>query len=180
MKKILIQFDGSNFYKKIKSIAPEIHLTSFNYTEFSKSISKSNKAKLVYYVGEIKKFNNNKKSQSLYSGQQSLFSSLRSQDFEIKLGYILFSNGEYHEKGVDVQIAVDIVRGAIKDEYDVCYLISSDTDLIPAIKDAKTVGKKVVYVAFEKNISHALLNNCSSTIIIKKTDILKFRKKIKK
>lgn len=180
MKKILIQFDGSNFYKKVKKIAPEIHLTNFNYAEFSKNISKSKKIKLIYYVGEVKKFNNNKKSQSLYSGQQSLFSNLRNQGFDIKLGYILFSNREYHEKGVDVQIAVDLVRGAIKNEYDICYLISSDTDLLPAVKDAQAEGKKIVYVAFEKYISHALLNNCSATIVIKKNDFIKFRKKFKK
>ena len=77
------------------------------------------------------------------------FSNLRSHNFDIKLGYILFSNNEYHEKGVDVQIAVDMVRGAIKNEYDVCYLISSDTDLLPAIKDARTNGKKIIYVALK-------------------------------
>lgn len=175
--KILIQFDGSNFYKKVKKIAPELHLTNFDYSKFSKNISGSEKNKSIYYVGEIKKFNNDKKSQSLYSGQQSLFSNLRSHNFDIKLGYILFSNNEYHEKGVDVQIAVDMVRGAIKNEYDICYLISSDTDLLPAIKDARTNGKKIIYVAFENNVSHALLNNCTSSIILKKKDLVIFRKK---
>jgi uncharacterized LabA/DUF88 family protein len=130
MKKVLIQFDGSNFYKKVKKMAPDVHLTNFNYLDFSKHISKYGQIKTIYYVGEIKKYNNNKKSQFLYSGQQALFLNLRNQGFGIKLGYILFSGGEYHEKGVDVQIAVDIVRGAIKNEYDICYLISSDTDLL--------------------------------------------------
>ena len=39
------------------------------------------------------------------------------------------SDGKFHEKGVDAQIAVDFVRGSIKNEYDKFYLISSDTDL---------------------------------------------------
>lgn len=139
-------------------------------------LAKSAKFKPVYYVGEIKKFDNDKKSKILYSGQQSLFLNPRAQNIDIKLGYILFSDTKYHEKGVDVQIAVDIVMGAIKNEYDVCYLISSDTDLLPAIKDATAEGKKVVYVAFDKYVSRALLKNCSSTIIIKKSDIQRFRK----
>lgn len=76
------------------------------------------------------------------------------------------SNGVFHEKGVDVQIAVDLVRGAIKNEYDTTYLFSSDTDLIPAIKTARDEGKKVIYVAFENMISRALQKNCSSYVVI--------------
>ncbi|PIX31320.1 helicase, partial [Candidatus Berkelbacteria bacterium CG_4_8_14_3_um_filter_33_6] len=45
---------------------------------------------------------------------------------------MLKSDGKYHEKGVDVRIAVDILRGALKNEYRRCFVISSDTDLIPA------------------------------------------------
>lgn len=180
MQKVLIQFDGSNFYNKVKKLDPLIHLTNFDYSGFCNMLAKSAKLKSIYYVGEIKKFENDKKSQILYSGQQSLFLNLRSQNIDIKLGYILFSDKKYHEKGVDVQIAVDIVRGAIKNEYDTCYLISSDTDLLPAVKDAIAEGKKVVYIAFEKYVSRALLKNCSSTIIIKKSDIQKFRKTLQK
>ena len=107
---------------------------------------------------------------------QKLFSHLRNQNIEIKLGYLLMSDGKYHEKGVDVQIAVDIVRGAIKNEYDICYLISSDTDLLPAIQTAKDEGKKIIYVGFENFMSRALSKNCSSCLIIKKDQILKFAK----
>ena len=98
---------------------------------------------------------------------------LRKQDIEVKLGYLLLSDGKFHEKGVDVQIAVDIVRGAIKSEYDICFLISSDTDLLPAIQTAREEGKKVIYVGFENFISRALSKNCSSYIILKKSNILK-------
>src|SRR3989339_205772 len=130
-QKILVQFDGSNFYNKVKS-------------------------------------------QKLYASQQSLFFNLRKQNIDIKLGYLLMSNGRYHEKGVDVQIAVDIVRGAIKNEYDICYLISSDTDLLPAIQTAKDEGKNIIYVGFENFISRALLKNCSSHLVLGKDQILRF------
>ena len=86
------------------------------------------------------------------------------------------SDGKFHEKGVDVQIAVDIVRGAIKNEYNTCYLISSDTDLLPAIQNAKDEGKKIIYVGFENFISRALSKNCSSYVTLKKDQILKFSK----
>lgn len=148
-QKILVQFDGSNFYNKVKTILPNIHLTNFDYFSFAKKITKINP----------------------HSNQQSLFLNLRKQKIDIRLGYLLFSGGKYHEKGVDVQIAVDLVRGAIKNEYDICYLISSDTDLLPAIKTARDEGKTIIYVAFEDYISRALLKNCSSYIVVTRKDI---------
>ena len=176
MKKILVQFDGSNFYNKIKRIFPRIHLTNFDYLGLAKFIIKQKPQKIIYYVGEIRQYDNNKKSTVLYAGQQKLFTNLRNQNIEIKLGYLLMIDGRYHEKVVDVQIAVDIVRGAIKNEYDICYLISSDTDLLPAIKTAKNEDKKIVYVGFNNFISRALLKNCSSCLILKENKILKFAK----
>lgn len=104
-KKILVQFDGSNFYNKVKKSVPDIHLTNFNYAGLVQSITQEKSFKAIYYVGEIKKYPGNKKSETLYANQQSLFSHLRKQDIEIKLGYLLLSDGKFHEKGVDVQIA---------------------------------------------------------------------------
>jgi uncharacterized LabA/DUF88 family protein len=175
-KKILVQFDGSNFYNKIKNVLPQIHLTSFDYEGLANEISQSKKSQTIYYVGEIKKYPGNKKSEILYANQQKLFANLRKQRLEIKLGYLLMSSGKYHEKGVDVQIAVDIVRGAIKNEYDICYVISSDTDLLPAIQTAKEEGKKIIYVGFENFVSQALSRNCASSIILKKDQLLKLTK----
>ena len=47
------------------------------------------------------------------------------------------------EKGIDVWIAVDIIRlGIIEDKYDICILISGDADFTPAlnlIKDKKEI-----------------------------------------
>lgn len=173
-KKILVQFDGSNFYKKVKKILPQVHLTNFDYVGLVQLLTKIASNDIIYYVGEIKKYSGNKKSETLYANQQSLFLNLRKQDIKIKLGYLLMSDGKFHEKGVDVQIAVDIVRGSIKNEYNKFYIISSDTDLLPAIQTAKDEGKEVIYVSFENFVSRALQKNCSSYLIIKKNQILKF------
>lgn len=176
MKRILVQFDGSNFYKKVKTSTPSVHLTNYQYRDLAQSIVKRKCDQIYYYVGEIRKYPNNKKSETLYANQQSLFLNLRKQNIEIKLGYLLFANGAYHEKGVDVHIAADMIFGAIKNLYDVCYLISSDTDLLPAIQIAREEGKKVVYVGFDKFISQALSKNCTSCIILNKYQIEKYKK----
>ena len=174
MNENLIQFDGSNFFNKIKSLSPKTHLTNYDYKSFAEFLTNGKSYKAIYYVGEIKKKLGNKKSEQLYSSQQSLFRNLRRQGIEIKLGYLLLSGNKYHEKGVDVQIAVDITKGAIKNTYKTCYIISSDTDLLPAIELAKEEDKKIIYVGFEKAVSRALSNNCNSYIILKKSQIEKF------
>jgi uncharacterized LabA/DUF88 family protein len=171
----IVQFDGSNFYNKVKHLSKNIHLTNYNYKALSEFITGRKRIDINYYVGEIRKYPKNKKSQILYSNQQSLLSNLRKQGIKIKLGYLLMTDGKFHEKGVDVQIAVDIVRGAIKKEYDKFYLISSDTDLLPAIKTAIGEKKKIIYVGFENFISRALINNCSSYKILSLKDINKFK-----
>ena len=43
-------------------------------------------------------------------------------------------NEREQEKGIDVQLAIDLVAGAVRDEYEVGILMSTDTDLNPALE----------------------------------------------
>lgn len=171
--KNLVILDGSNFYHKAKKLAPSIHLTNYNYKKLAETITGSTENYIEYCVGEIKfHSNSDSKNQHLYSGQQALFYTLQQQGIVVKKGFMLKNQGIYHEKGVDVRIATDIVRGALKNEYDTCYIITSDSDILPAVEDAIAAGKKVVYVAFEKTtVSKALAINCSETVFITKSMI---------
>lgn len=168
MKLNLVVFDGSNFYHGVKRISPKTHLTDFKYTQFVEQITGTKNNRIEYCIGEVRKKRHDPRSQKLYSAQQKLFFNLEQQKIEIKKGYMLKVNGVYREKGVDVRIALDILRGALKDEYDKCFVISSDTDIIPAIQDAQDEGKKIIYVGFKDNLSFALQAVCVQTIIITK------------
>ena len=48
------------------------------------------------------------------------------------------------EKAVDVQIAVDMVRLAAADAFDVAYLLSADGDYTPAVAAVRGYGKRVL------------------------------------
>ena len=48
------------------------------------------------------------------------------------------------EKGVDVKIAVDMVIGAVQDDYDVAFLLSLDGDFVPAVEAVQGFGKRVI------------------------------------
>ncbi|MDP4009585.1 MAG: NYN domain-containing protein [Candidatus Shapirobacteria bacterium] len=168
MDKLLVIIDGSNFYHGSKNLCPEVHLTNFNYRKLVEKVVGQKGMRILYCVGEIKRESGNKKAEGMYAQQQSLFYNLEQQKIEVYKGFMLKSDGKYHEKGVDVKMAVEITAGALKNEYNVCYLISSDTDIVPAILEAKVVKKKIIYVGFEKKLSRAMMRNCTGVVEIKR------------
>lgn len=52
------------------------------------------------------------------------------------------------EKGVDVQIATDMITLAWENTYDVAVLVSADSDFVPLAEFLKTKGKKVIHGQF--------------------------------
>lgn len=172
-----IIIDGSNFYHRLKELKI-INQLNFDYGSFVNSFTQ--KCILVhkgYYVGAVRENIRSPKSHQLMINQQRLIGRLKKYGFKEEFGYLLKSGGVYHEKGVDVKMAMDILVGAYEKKYDVVYLISSDTDLLPVIEKVKLMKKKVVYVGFSHKPSYALIKNSSETILLRAEDIKKFVKK---
>lgn len=68
-----------------------------------------------------------------------------------------------HEKGVDVRIALDVVRLALENEYDVALIFSQDQDLSEAAADVRTISAQQkrwmkVACAFPANPANPTLN----------------------
>ena len=84
------------------------------------------------------------------------------------------SGGSYHEKGVDVQIAVDILVGAYENLYDTALAISSDTDLLPAMAKVKSLGKQVEYVGFGHQPSLAMQTAATLSKLILREELPPF------
>lgn len=87
---------------------------------------------------------------------------------------MLIDEGGQREKGVDVQIAVDLVVGAYENTYDSALLVSSDTDLIPAIRKVRNKEKKVEYIGFSNRPSHGLIKNSTLTKTLSREDLEQF------
>ena len=66
----------------------------------------------------------------------------------ISLGEGWRSPPDYLEKAVDVKLAINLVMMARNNDYDVAYLITGDSDLVPAVDMVRDIGKEVVYVYF--------------------------------
>lgn len=50
---------------------------------------------------------------------------------------------QFVEKQVDTRMSVDLVRMAYRDEYDAAYILSADSDFIPAVEAVRELGKTV-------------------------------------
>ena len=199
MKKVFVFIDGSNFYHRIKSIAQyftketgqEFSISKFNFKGFCQSLvgGENNLLEIHYYIGQVKRpspnAKNSQKAQQLYDNQQRLTRYLQNENITVRFGKLIKSAGSYHEKGVDVQIAVEMIRFARQDKYNVAYLVSSDTDLVPAVEEVKDLGKEVVYVGVKRipektdkkdafGLSFGLLKAANDIKIVEKEQIKPF------
>ncbi|MDP3934747.1 MAG: NYN domain-containing protein [Candidatus Giovannonibacteria bacterium] len=178
----LVFIDGNNFYYKLKDFTSEkteiLKLLDFDYQGFAKNLVKDNNlVEIRYYVGAIRRQNgtNKAKSEKLYANQQKLLRKLQQQNIPAILGNLIqHPDKSFHEKGVDVRIAVEMIRFAREDKYDVAYLLSSDTDLVPAVEEVKSFNKRVCYVGVSKGQSFGLTKVSNSTILLRDEDIMPY------
>lgn len=178
----LIFIDGNNFYYKLKDITLGktgiLKLLDFNYQKFAKNLIKDNiLVEIRYYVGAVKRQNgeNREKSETLYANQQKLIGKLQQQNIPVILGNLIQHPDKiFHEKGVDVRIAVEMIRLAREDKYDIAYLLSSDTDLVPAVEEVKSFNKQVCYVGVSKGQSFGLTKASNNTILLRDEDVIPY------
>lgn len=173
-KRSLVVIDGSNFYFKLRDFNLHRSHYEFKFDDFVKSICEpSESIQSIYYVGKVRT-DGTKKTAELHSKQRKLIANLVKCNIQYELGFLLKSGGKMHEKGVDVNMAVDILVATYEDICDHIVVVSSDTDLIPAIKKAKEKGKTVEYIGFKHMPSKAMIANCSIHKLLTKEDIKKF------
>jgi len=175
-ERVFIIIDGNNFYHRLKeTFSPEAKLLDFHYQDFANWLARGRKIiKKKYCVGVVRAKPDDKKGQQMRINQQKLFAKLRKDGWILEYGYLLNADGKYHEKGVDVQIAVDLLIGAYEDLYDTAVLVSSDTDLIPALIKAREMKKKIEYIGFSHKPSYGLITHSDIRRLFTKDDIQQF------
>jgi len=172
-ERVFIIIDGNNFYHRLKELKLT-NLLSFDYEKFAQFLfGRRILASKNYYIGAIREERNNPKSKELMIGQQKLIGKLQKGNWVIKFGHMLKTD-EFHEKGVDVQIAVDILIGAYENLYDTAILVSSDTDLIPALAKARSMKKKIEYIGFSHKPSYGLITHSDIRRLLTKDDLQQF------
>jgi len=177
-ERVAIYIDGSNFYHYLKD--KEISFpegVAFDYSAFAEYIvGDRGLVSKRYYTGIFRNLDDTKKSKQLVRGQQKFLSKLQNEGFAIKRGKIMYDVGRPREKGTDVKIAVDMLVGAVDDIYDTAVIVSSDTDLIPALQYIRFKKKRVEYVGFGHAPSFGMQKHVDISRLLTKEDIEKFKK----
>ena len=70
--------------------------------------------------------------------------------------FLILENYIYREKGIDVKIAIGMMKAAIMGDADVVVLISGDSDFVPALEFIGEVGKDVLSCSLPSGYSSEL------------------------
>lgn len=81
--------------------------------------------------------------------------------FETRLKPLQYSHTpRIFQKGVDVQLAVDLVSNAYLNNYDIAVLFSGDIDLFESVKLIKTLGKQVIIFSHNHLMAEGMISVC--------------------
>lgn len=117
------------------------------------------------YTGKIERPPNDHWQQR-QQGQQKMLAALAQEPLvEVRLGRLRFGDdGVPRQKGVDVPLALDMLRFALKGNYDTAILVSGDGDFADIVRMVKDEGRKVELVTFPDSRSWALLEACDIAV----------------
>ena len=173
VERIAIFVDGSNFYHYLRELGLT-KLIDFDYSEFAQHLARGRTVvSATYYIGKVRS-SGDAKGEELRRWQQKLVARLQNMGWHVEYGHMMKNDGLFTEKGVDVHIAVDLLTGAYDSRYDTAVLVSSDTDLIPAVQGVRGKRKKVEYIGFAHRPSFGLIRNVDLTTTLRHEDVVAF------
>jgi len=152
MERVAIFVDGSNFYHGRANTLPEgvrVDLERFA----SKLVGGRQLIRVYFYTAVVRR----EDGEERYQNQQRFLERLRHlRFFQVRLGRLMPRQNTVVEKGVDVNIAVDMLKYAFSNAYDTAILVSGDGDFATAVEAVKDLGKHVEDAYFESGRSQEL------------------------
>ncbi|PIQ72318.1 hypothetical protein COY13_03840 [Candidatus Roizmanbacteria bacterium CG_4_10_14_0_2_um_filter_36_35] len=191
MSNIVLFIDGENFLHKVEDVLRkekvnikkgDLSKIDLNYL-LNKALEKYKITRKIFYAAKLHFHPKTKdKSIELILFQRYLKTNLQKQGFE----FLIAGNvrGQevtvdhktkvlFREKGVDVKIAVDLVAMAADKKIKTAILCSSDSDLQPAVQEARKRGIEVIYLGFGFQPNKGLMYTTNETVLFRDLEILK-------
>jgi uncharacterized LabA/DUF88 family protein len=179
-----IYIDGQNLHHSLQNVhkynprhfKKSYDSYSINYDSFSKMFLKSDSIlNEVKYYGAVYPFEFNQDKHD----KDKLFHARLKDLYKIDIRLGKFKRNPVREKGVDVLLALDLVLDAIDDKYDNAFVVSDDTDLIPAIEEiSRRYGsgekqKRIYQITLRDKLLNEFKDNCYFCIKIGEDKIKK-------
>ena len=96
----------------------------------------------------------------------------------VEEGFAEIKDPNQKEKGIDVWIAIDMVKEYLQNKLDCCILLSGDADFVPAGNLIKEIGKEFLSCSILNGYSNELRQNFEY-ILIKREELNKCLKELK-
>ena len=152
-RRVAIFIDGSNLYHSLEENCGRYDL---NFHAFAQKLARGRTMFRTYYYNVLQ---DPERSPQGYQDQQKFLTALYNTPYlEVRLGGAKTRGATTIQKGVDIMIAIDLLRFAWEDRYDVAVLVSGDGDFAYAVQTVKDMGKHVEVAAFPANLSWELVN----------------------
>lgn len=172
MDKIIVFVDGNNFYRGCKDNLGRVDVDIAKLGHVLSGILSGSLIRTYYYNAWI----SDRFDPIGHEKQRKFFESLeRAPQVTVKFGRLIYHpvregslEGRYFptEKGIDVQIAVDMIRIGLLKACDSVVLVSGDSDFVHAISFVKDLGINVCVANFQKGASRELLSQADQRILL--------------
>jgi len=198
-----VYIDGENFVHRLcdilikqKVIKNRTDLKKFDIVGFLEAVLDKTDLNILYYTTQLRVIKTDKElqkfSEKMVKWNAYWAAWLTSQGVKyIKSGNLKVRDSHrcrkcgnvdkvFQEKGVDVRLATDIVIASLNQKSSSIALLSSDTDLLPAVKSSINSGGKITYIAYENQVSRGLVAEVSSLKTFSNEEIIDSYKKANK
>ncbi len=161
--RVMIFIDGSNMYHSLKG---HFKRTDMDIGKFCrKLLDRRRLIRVYYYNAEVGR----REEPERYKDQQKFFSGVTAIPYtELRLGRLVYNNwpnSPPYEKGVDIQLATDMITHSFKNNYDVAILVAGDNDFVGALQAVKDNGKNVEVALFGKESTSLQLRKVADRVI---------------
>jgi len=161
--RVMIFIDGSNLYHSLKNFFKRTDIDIGKLA--NKLLDRRRLIRIYYYNAKV----GLKEEPQRYRDQQAFFDSVSAIPYcELRLGrlvYINWPNTPPFEKGVDIQLATDMITHSFKNNYDVAVLMAGDNDYVGALQAVKDNGKNVEVALFGKERTSRQLRIAADKVI---------------
>lgn len=174
MKKVIFFIDGFNLYHAIANKTyRQYKWLNLNRLAYH-FINKSEKIENIYYFTALTQWNPHKvKRHKIYikalesEGVKTVYGQFKKKTKKCRICHQMFET--FEEKQTDVNIAIYLFKLAIENKYDRAFLISGDSDLIPAISAIKASfpQKEISVIIPIRGRAFELKNACDSHVQMK-------------
>lgn len=162
MKRVAVFIDGSNFYNGLRDNIGRMDVDFHRFGQKMSELAEGELLRIYYYNARV----DPDFDPDNYEKQQRFITHLaHTPHLTLRLGKLVYyqvrgeDSGRKHyavEKGLDVKLAIDLVRLAVNRACEVAVIVSGDKDLAEVVEYGKEMGLEVVSAFFPRGLSESL------------------------